>query len=131
MGQYQLRIGKSMAFTSQDGAEHPDSFWCLNRLDANIGAATMALVFIGYHDAASYDADKQPIAGAIKHYIVSGEAFASAINMQTQYPQGTQISAEILGMAWSVAMNTKEIGEPPGEDEPDTRTSFFEAATAL
>lgn len=131
MRQHQLRMGKATGFTSQDGADHPNSFWCLNRLEANIGDATMALVFIGYHDAASYDADKQPIAGAIKHYIVSGTAFQEAINMMTQYPLGTPISAEILSMAWVVALNTKDIGVAPNQGEPDTRTSFFEAATAL
>lgn len=129
MGNHALRMGKVMPHTSEDGAEHAESFWCLNRLDANIGDGTMALIFIGYHDVASYDDDKQPIAGAIKHYIVSGTAFQQAINMVTQYPLGTPISAEILAMAWVVALNTKDIGNAPATGQPDSRTSFFETAT--
>lgn len=130
MGQYQLRVGRKMSYTSADGVLHANSFWCLNHLDANIGEGRMSLVFIGYHDVACYDADRQPIAGAIKNYIISGTAFQEAINMPTQYPQGTPISGEILTMAWSVAMSMKEIGTAPGEGEPDTRTSFFEGAAS-
>lgn len=126
MGNYALRMGKQMAYTSGDGAGHPNSFWCLDRLGVEIGDAALRLKFVGYHDAPAYDADRQPIAGAVKEYLVSGAEFMAAINLPTGLPTGAPISAEILGMAWAVALNTKDQGDGP----PETRTSFFAEAVA-
>lgn len=124
-------MGKTMPYTSPDGAQHPDAFWCLQKLHAEIDDSMMRLQFIGYHDAASYDADRDPISGAVKEYMLAGDGFQQAINLATAHPQGTPISVEILRMAWQVVLAAKEIGEPPADGQPDTRTSFFETATAV
>ena len=127
MADYQIRLGKTMPFTSQDGAEHPESFWCLNSLTAAIGDNALNLSFVGYHSIEAYDANAQVISGATKSYTVFGfDAFHEIIDGPVMLPLGAQTPAglAILAMAWAVALETLE-GAPPAAGEPDTRESFF------
>ncbi len=124
MGVHAIRMGKSMGFISPDGANHPSSFWCLDRLDAEIGSLALRLRFIGYHDTAAYDADRQPVAGARKEYLISGQAFMEAIALTTQAAD-VPISAEIIRLAWAVAAGIADTPDPENEGE---FISFFEAA---
>jgi hypothetical protein len=123
MATHTLRMGKQMPFTSADGASHPQSFWCLDRMSVEIGDQALRLRFVGYHDAASYDAERQPVAGAVKDYLVTGQAFLSAVGMMTEGEQ--PISAEILRLAWQAALDAKDTPDPEHEGQT---TSFFEAA---
>lgn len=123
MGNHSLRMGRVMPFTSPDGASHPQSFWCLDRMSVEIGEQSLRLRFIGYHDAAAYDAERQPVAGASKDYLVTGAAFLSAVGMVTEGEQ--PISVEILRLAWQAALDSKDAADPEHEGQ---LISFFEAA---
>jgi hypothetical protein len=123
MGNHNLRAGKNMSFTSADGAPHPQSFWCLDRMSVEIGEQALRLHFVGFHDAAAYDAERQPVAGAVKDYLVTGQAFLSAVGMVTEGEQ--PISAEILRLAWQAALDAKDTPDPAHEGQT---ISFFEAA---
>ena len=103
MADHTLRGGKTMPFTSHDGVEHAASFWVLDDLQVRISDSAIVLKFVGYHSVAAYDADKQPIAGAEKHYMVSGEGFANAIGLPT-LGQALAIGTEIIRLAWTVAL---------------------------
>lgn len=109
MANHALRLGKTMAFTSPDGAEHANGFWCLDRLAVDIPDQAIRLKFVGYHSTAAYDADKQPVAGAVKEYLVTGTAFGAAIAMLTS-GQAVPISAEIIRLAWAIALATLDTG---------------------
>lgn len=124
MGNHALRGGKIMPFTSLDGAEHEAGFWCLDRLVGEIGNGTLRLRFIGYHDAAAYDADRQPVANAVKEYLVSGEPYAAAITLPTS-AANVSVSAEILRLAWAVALSITDTDDPENEGE---MISFFAGA---
>lgn len=129
MGQHQLRQGKTMSYSSADGVTHPASFWCLDDpLVIMISGQQLRLRFIGWHDIASYDADREPIAGAVKDYILSGAEYDMVRNLPTQHPQGTPITLEVVEMAWQIALNKKDQGEAPVAGKTDLRTSFFETA---
>lgn len=125
MANHLLRMGKRLNFTSPDGAPHPQSFWCLDRMLLEISDRALRLRFIGYHDAASYDADRQPVAGAVKEYLISGQAFTDATGLPTQ-GVAVPISVEVLRLAWAVALNEKEIVPDPAH--PDNKVSFFDGA---
>lgn len=132
MGNHIIRMGKQMPFISPDGASHPNSFWCLDRLTVGVGDSSIGLRFIGYRSAADYNADRHPIAGAVREYLISGGRYYEAIQRATQFPTGTPISHEVLQMAWDIALEVKDQGLPPANPEdPDTRTSFFGSAAAV
>lgn len=116
-----LRLGKTMGFNSPDGAPHAASFWCLDRILVEIGDTAIRLRFIGYHDVAAYDAGKEPVAGAVKEYLVSGTAFAEAIQLST-LAAGVPISAEILRLAWVAAGQVHDV------DVAGQMVSFFDGA---
>ncbi|HEY6231351.1 MAG TPA: hypothetical protein VIW64_08805 [Pyrinomonadaceae bacterium] len=124
MGDHTLRLGKTMGFISADGAEHVASFWCLERLATEIGDRSLRLRFIGYHSAAAYDADRQPVASAVKEYLISGEAFMAAISLTTAAAD-VPISAEIIRLAWAVAAGVADTADPENEGE---FISFFDSA---
>jgi hypothetical protein len=129
MANHLQRIGKTMPYTSQDGVVHAESFWCLEEIPIQIGRQTVGLKFVGYHDTASYDAERQPISGAEKNYLLSGDQFLAAVNTPTAHAAGTPISAEILRMAWEVAVGVKDIVIPPQTPGgAETIISFFESA---
>jgi hypothetical protein len=121
MRNHTLRGGKTMAFSSPDGAQHEASFWVLDRLAVDIPDQAARLKFVGYHSTAAYDEDKQPVAGAVKEYLASGEAFAAAIAMPT-LGQALPIGTEIIRLAWTVALATLDT---QGEGE---MVSFFGGA---
>jgi hypothetical protein len=126
------RMGRKMPYTSLDGAPHPESFWCLGRLTIDVDLSQIQLGFIGYHDTATYDAGRGPIADAVKEYYLYGEDFAAAISRVTTFPTGTPISAEILSLAWAVAVSTEDVVSfPNGEDAEAVHTSFFSQAISV
>ncbi len=124
MGNHALRMGKTMAFASPDGAEHAASFWCLDRLGVEIGDAALRLRFVGYHSVDAYDEDRQPVSGAVKEYLISGAGFAAAIALTTAAAD-LPIAAEIVRLAWQVALDTNDTADPENESE---LISFFAAA---
>lgn len=125
MANHTLRMGKRMFYTSQDGVQHPNSFWYLERVrELEITGQSLRLEFVAYHDAAAYDAGFLPIAGATKIYIRTGQQFLDAVAMLTlSTPQ--PISAEFLRLGWQVALDTKDTADPEQEGQS---ISFFEAA---
>lgn len=123
------RMGRKMPYTSADGAPHPKSFWCLGRLTVDIDLSQIQMSFVGYHSAEAYDDGRVPITGAVKEYYVYGADFAAAITQATAFPSGSPISAEILGLAWRVAMSAKDVVVPPAEEGGEaSHVSFFEQA---
>lgn len=129
MADHTKRMGRTMPYTSQDGVSHPESFWCLNFLATDIGGRNGRIEFVGYHSAAAYDADSQPVAGATRSYQFAADAFDAAVYEPTKLPTGSPLAGEIISAAWGIALAAKEIGEPPADGEPDARTSFFAAST--
>lgn len=131
MADYHERFGKVMPYTSDDGAEHPASFWCLDTVTVAINNNYLGLGFIGYHSKEAYNANRQPIAGAQRFYSVEGKTpFTSLVGQAVTLPFGDQTprGVTILIMAWEVALAAKEVGEPPEAGEPDERVSFFDGA---
>lgn len=126
-----LRLGKLMEYTSTDGVLHPESFWMLEELQAEVGVNRLRLKFIGYHNAASYTIERKPISDAVKEYNVQGFENFHAIIDQLPLAEDVPIGGLILLMAWQVAITTKDIGPLPGPDDIDTRVSFFETAADL
>ena len=121
---HSIRLGKTMDFTSQDGVNHPESFWCLDDLRIPIGESAIRLEFVGYHNVESYDNNGAAIAGAKKIYQFSNERYMNSINMPTQFSKGNPISREILEMAWATAIAEKDT-------EGETPRSFFETAVSV
>ena len=111
MRDHALRMGKRMAFESPDGATHANSFWCLSRIDIDIEDSALRLNFVGYHDAAAYDAGKLPVAGAAKAYLITGADFAAAASMPSA---AANISAEILRLAWVGALAAHDVTSEAG-----------------
>jgi len=126
VGNHQLRNGRVMPFASPDGAAHPDSFWCLDRISVEIGDAALRLKFIGYHSVDAYDEDRHPVTGAVKEYLVTGAEFMAAITLATA-GAGIPISAEITRLAWAVALDVTDTADPENEEE---MISFFASAEA-
>jgi hypothetical protein len=124
MRNHALRKGKELAFTSPDGAEHPDMFWCLSKIGIEIDDTALRLHFIGYHDVAAYDAGKEPVAGAMRAYLISGAGFETAAALLTSAAD-TPISAEILRLAWEAALATEDVEDREHEGE---MISFFDGA---
>ncbi|HEX8747369.1 MAG TPA: hypothetical protein VF717_09220 [Pyrinomonadaceae bacterium] len=119
---YRRRLGKIMAFESADGVAHEESFWYIDELQLNISGRRLQFVTVAHHDTDAYDAEKWPIAGASKPYTFEGEEFDALI---ARHPD---LVGMLLNGMWSEALLKKDVGEPPAEDQPDTRRSFFEGA---
>lgn len=133
MGDHTQRMGRVMPFEDAAGAQHPASFWCLSRLLIEIERSQITLHFVGYHDVASYNADRSPISGAVREYQLAGEAYFDAIQKVTQFPTGTPITAELLTMAWEVATATEDVAAPVPEEgeEQEPPVSFFADAAPV
>jgi hypothetical protein len=125
------RMGRTMPFTSADGDTHDASFWVLNYLATAIGDRAGRIEFIGYSSVAHYGRGADPIAGATRAYQFNGDEFDAAVFQPTSLPIGSPIAAEILAMAWSIALAAKEVGDPPAEGQQDTRISFFAQSVAV
>jgi hypothetical protein len=121
-------MGKTMPYTSPDGAQHPNSFWCLSGLNVQIDTNRLELTFVGYHDTASYNADKQPVAGAVKSYSILGFNDFHGVIDRPILSSLLPIGGNILAMGWQVTLETKDDGIAPINEGVDTRTSFFEYA---
>ncbi len=121
---HNLRSGKTMPFTSPDGAAHPNSFWCLDRIGVEIDDQAVRLRFVGYHDVAAYDAGKQPVAGAVKDYLISRNGFAQAVALPT-VGANIPISNEILRLAWVSALGEHDLDDPT---HAGAKISFFAGA---
>lgn len=129
MRDHRARMGKTMPYTSEDGAEHLDSFWCLKHLDVDINNRRLALGFVGYHSAGAYDAGRDPVARADKSYFLQGEAFDRAVGKLVGRA-GVPISVEIIQMAWEVALSTldERLEYDSTTGEVTGGHSFFEEA---
>lgn len=121
---HQNRFGRVMPYTSQDGADHPESFWALNFAAFAIGDSSARLEFVGYHSAEAYDGGRDPIAGAARSYQVTPEHWMETVFVPLPAPE-QPFAVNFLLQAWAVALSTKDVGEPPAEGQPDQRVSFF------
>lgn len=122
-----LRMGRVMPYTSADGAAHPESFWCMGPLSIDPDLSQIKLRFVGYHSVAAYNEGHMPVAGALREYHLFGEDYTAAISKVTKFPTGSPITAEILAMAWEIALTVKDVVVPPPEAGGDAGAlSFFE-----
>ncbi len=127
MGQHQRRMGKIMPFTTSFNSHHPNSFWCLGKLDTDMDEMYIKLTFRVWENAASYDADFPRIPNEEKLYYLTGAEYEAAIALQKALPAEYPVSAELLALAWQVAENKKDTLSPTAA-EPDRQVSFFESA---
>lgn len=123
------RLGRVLPFTSDDGADHPESFWVLNESNLAIGDSKGRLVVIGYHSAKAYDEGRAAIAGAKREYLITPEKWMETVFVPLPAPT-EPFAVNFLLQAWAVILATKEVGEPPAEGEADTRVSFFASSVA-
>lgn len=123
MGQHRRRMGMVMPYTTAFNSNHPQSFWCLGKLETDMDEGYIKLDFRMWEDTASYDADFPRIPGEEKMYYLTGPEYEAAIVLQKQLPSEYPVSAEMLILAWQVARDRKDVIGPDG-----SRLSFFEAA---
>lgn len=119
-----LRMGRRMPFDSSDGVAHANSFWCLDQINIDADNSALRLKFIGYHDETAYDAGKQAVAGAEKHYLITDAKFQDAVEALT-VEEAKPIREEILRIGWNEVTGVLDVEDPENAGE---MISFFASA---
>lgn len=97
-----------MPYTSRDGTEHPESFWCFDGLRVDPSDTALIVTFRGWRDVAAYDADKSPIAEAMREVRISGAGYYALIGQGA--PIGT-IAEAMVQMAWDAMAEDQFFSE--------------------
>jgi hypothetical protein len=74
-----------MGYTDSMGVNHPESYWVIKFLSANDPNKTGNIIFFGYHDSASYDAELGSIGE--HRYDITDPAFYDFSFGYGRYPQ--------------------------------------------
>lgn len=109
--------------TDQYGNTHPESYWRIMFLAADLAGRTARVEFLGFKDKSAHDSGKQPIGS--RSYSVSGSGFDAYL---AGYEQG---QTDLFALGYTYALAAHEVGEAPAPGEEDTRVSFFNGATVV
>lgn len=110
-----------MPYTDKTGRTSEQSFWFLQTINLDVVRKTWKILFYGWNSAEDFDLKRQPIGQ--KQYEINPQNFDAALS-EVQQELGTLLQA-----CHALAKMTKDVGDPPQEDETeDKRISFFETA---
>jgi hypothetical protein len=117
------RGGLVMAFTSDFGSTHPESFWCASENHQLYDESKISLIYRGWANVAAYNEGYPPIPGAERRYQIDGAAFDAVIMLPTTHPTGTPLSLEMLERMNEYVIAMKDVPVEGGDP-----VSFFEEA---
>jgi hypothetical protein len=113
-------------FTDLSGNSYTPAYW--RAVSINISAVGQAinLTFYAYKDSASFAADKQPLPGGVKNYVITGSDFLSVASAA---PVGASLY-DVLAHAseeYAVGKLDTDTGQKDAGGKP-VMASFFAAA---
>lgn len=104
------------SYEDQYGNSYTDSYWRIVQINVGVADRTANIVFYGYKDAASREANKQSIGS--KSYSVSGAVFDQ---MMAQHLADK--GPNIMALAYQYAKKTKDVVVDP--QDTSKNVSFF------